>query len=91
MKQPRIAVILDENTSGDGTRYEAWKGLFKAIRDGNLGLKALFSSDLSPYRFSGAWPIPFLSATWISGSTLGRFHVLAALCVLTKKRLAESQ
>jgi putative glutamine amidotransferase len=33
MKQPRIAVILDENTSGDGTRYEAWKGLFSAIRD----------------------------------------------------------
>jgi putative glutamine amidotransferase len=33
MNQPRIAIILDENTSGDGTRYEAWKGLFSAIRD----------------------------------------------------------
>jgi putative glutamine amidotransferase len=33
MNQPRIAVILDENTSGDGTRYEAWKGLFSAVRD----------------------------------------------------------
>jgi putative glutamine amidotransferase len=34
MKQkPRIAVILDENTSGDATRYEASKGLFRGIRD----------------------------------------------------------
>ena len=31
--KPRIAVILDENTSGDGSRYEASKGLFSAIRD----------------------------------------------------------
>src|SRR5262249_3724550 len=31
--KPRIAVILDENTSVDGTRYEATKGLFSAIRD----------------------------------------------------------
>ena len=32
-KKPRIAVILDENTSGDGTRYEAAKGYFSAIAD----------------------------------------------------------
>jgi len=31
--KPRIAVILDENTSVDGSRYEASKGLFAAIRD----------------------------------------------------------
>jgi putative glutamine amidotransferase len=31
--KPRIAVILDENTSGDASRYEASKGLFSAIRD----------------------------------------------------------
>lgn len=30
---PRIAVILDENTSGDGSRYEASKRYFIAIRD----------------------------------------------------------
>ena len=33
MSKPRIAVILDENTSGDGTRYEASKGYFRAVRD----------------------------------------------------------
>jgi putative glutamine amidotransferase len=32
-KPPRIAVILDENTSGDGRRYEASKAYFQAIRD----------------------------------------------------------
>jgi len=32
-KVPRIAVILDENTSGDATRYEASKGYFRAIGD----------------------------------------------------------
>ena len=32
-RKPRIAVILDENTSGDASRYEASKGLFSAIRD----------------------------------------------------------
>jgi putative glutamine amidotransferase len=33
MGKPRIAVILDENTSGDGTRYEAAKGYFRGVRD----------------------------------------------------------
>lgn len=32
-REPRIAVILDENTSGDASRYEAPKTLFTAIRD----------------------------------------------------------
>jgi putative glutamine amidotransferase len=32
-RQPRIAVILDENTSGDGTRYEAAKGYFRGVYD----------------------------------------------------------
>jgi putative glutamine amidotransferase len=34
MRKPRIAVILDENTSGDATRYEAAKGYFRGVRDG---------------------------------------------------------
>jgi putative glutamine amidotransferase len=33
MRQPRIAIILDENTSTGGTRYEAAKGYFRAVRD----------------------------------------------------------
>jgi putative glutamine amidotransferase len=33
MRKPRIAVILDENTSGDSTRYEAAKGYFRGICD----------------------------------------------------------
>jgi putative glutamine amidotransferase len=32
-KPPRIAVLLDENTSGDGTRYEANKAYFRAVAD----------------------------------------------------------
>lgn len=32
-RRPRIAVILDENTSGDALRYEASKDCFRAIRD----------------------------------------------------------
>ena len=31
--RPRIAVILDENTSGDASRYEAAKGYFRGIGD----------------------------------------------------------
>ena len=30
---PRIAVLLDENTSVDGTRYEVNKAYFRAVRD----------------------------------------------------------
>jgi putative glutamine amidotransferase len=33
MRKPHIAVILDENTSGDGSRYEAAKGYFRGVRD----------------------------------------------------------
>lgn len=33
VRQPRIAVILDENTSGDASRYELSKGCFTAVRD----------------------------------------------------------
>lgn len=32
-RKPRIAVILDENTSGGGHRYEAAKGYFRGVRD----------------------------------------------------------
>ncbi|NSL23067.1 gamma-glutamyl-gamma-aminobutyrate hydrolase family protein [Agrobacterium tumefaciens] len=31
MRKPRIAVILDENTSTGGTRYEAGKGYFRGV------------------------------------------------------------
>ncbi|MCW6511880.1 gamma-glutamyl-gamma-aminobutyrate hydrolase family protein [Lichenifustis flavocetrariae] len=33
MRSPRIAVLLDENTSGGGDRYEAAKGYFVGIAD----------------------------------------------------------
>jgi putative glutamine amidotransferase len=33
MGRPRIAVLLDENTSGGGTRYEAAKGYFRGVAD----------------------------------------------------------
>ena len=33
MSRPRIAIVLDENTSGDASRYEAAKGYFRAVRD----------------------------------------------------------
>src|ERR1700724_3935780 len=33
MRKPRIAVILDDNTSGDAPRYEAAKGYFRGARD----------------------------------------------------------
>ena len=32
-RKPRIAVLLDENTSGDASRYEASKAYFRAIGD----------------------------------------------------------
>ncbi len=32
-RPPRIAVLLDENTSGDGTRYEASKSYFRSIAE----------------------------------------------------------
>jgi putative glutamine amidotransferase len=32
-RSPRVAVLLDENTSGDGTRYEANKAYFRAVAD----------------------------------------------------------
>jgi putative glutamine amidotransferase len=33
ISKPRIAVLLDENTSSGGTRYEAAKGYFRGISD----------------------------------------------------------
>lgn len=33
MRQPRIAIILDENTSTGGTRYEAAKGYFRTVSE----------------------------------------------------------
>lgn len=33
MSRPRIAIIMDENTSADATRYEAHKGYFRAVHD----------------------------------------------------------
>lgn len=47
MRRPRIAVILDENTSGDGTRYEAAKGYFRSVSDaGGLPLGIPYLPDM---------------------------------------------
>ena len=32
-RSPRVAVLLDENTSGDGTRYEVNKAYFRAVAE----------------------------------------------------------
>jgi putative glutamine amidotransferase len=46
--KPRIAVILDENTSGDGRRYEATKGYFRAVRDaGGLPFGVPYFSEVA--------------------------------------------
>ncbi|MFY0612430.1 MAG: gamma-glutamyl-gamma-aminobutyrate hydrolase family protein [Hyphomicrobiaceae bacterium] len=48
-KTPRIAVILDENTSGDASRYEASKGYFEAVRRaGGLPFGVPYMTDLIP-------------------------------------------
>jgi putative glutamine amidotransferase len=47
LRKPRIAVILDENTSGDASRYEASKGYFRAIANaGGLPFGIPYHSDL---------------------------------------------
>jgi hypothetical protein len=33
IRSPRVAVLLDENTSGDSTRYEASKAYFRAVAE----------------------------------------------------------
>ncbi|MGI9476356.1 MAG: gamma-glutamyl-gamma-aminobutyrate hydrolase family protein [Hyphomicrobiaceae bacterium] len=46
---PRIAVILDENTSGDASRYEASKGYFEAVRNaGGLPFGIPHMADMAP-------------------------------------------
>ena len=45
MRKPRIAVILDENTSGDGQRYEAAKGYFR-VADNEAELQHLAKAEL---------------------------------------------
>lgn len=46
-RRPRIAVILDENTSTDGTKYEASKNYFRAIADaGGLPFGIPYLSDV---------------------------------------------
>ena len=44
--RPRIAVILDENTSGDGRRYEASKGYFNDSDAGGLPFGVPYFPDL---------------------------------------------
>lgn len=47
MGKPRIAVVLDENTSGGATRYEASKTYFQAIADvGGLPFGIPFLSEV---------------------------------------------
>jgi putative glutamine amidotransferase len=46
-RKPRIAVILDENTSGDGTRYDMTKGYFVGVaRAGGLPFGIPYVADL---------------------------------------------
>lgn len=46
-RKPRIAVIMDENTSGDGTRYDTSKNYFTAIgRAGGLPFGIPYLADL---------------------------------------------
>jgi hypothetical protein len=46
-ERPQIAVILDENTSGDGSRYEASKSYFRAIvKAGGLPFGAPYFPEL---------------------------------------------
>ncbi|WP_230531198.1 gamma-glutamyl-gamma-aminobutyrate hydrolase family protein [Microvirga roseola] len=45
--KPRIAVIMDENTSGDGTRYDTTKAYFIAVqRAGGLPFGIPYVSDM---------------------------------------------
>lgn len=47
-RKPRIAVIMDENTSGDGTRYDTSKNYFTAIgRAGGLPFGIPYLADLA--------------------------------------------
>jgi putative glutamine amidotransferase len=46
-RRPRIAVIMDENTSVDGTRYDMTKGYFVAIqRAGGLPFGIPYFGDM---------------------------------------------
>lgn len=47
VRQPRIAIILDENTSTGGTRYEAAKGYFRGVSNaGGLPLGIPYLPDV---------------------------------------------
>ncbi len=53
-RKPRIAVILDENTSTDGTKYEASKNYFRAIADaGGLPFGIPYLGDIVDATISG--------------------------------------
>ncbi len=57
MTRSRIAIILDENTSGDASRYEAHKGYFCGVHDaGGMGFGIPFFPELIdsvPVEFDG--------------------------------------
>jgi len=49
MSRPRIAVLMDENTSGGGTRYEAAKGYFHGlIAAGAAPYGVAYAAELAP-------------------------------------------
>jgi putative glutamine amidotransferase len=49
MSRPRIAVLMDENTSGGGTRYEAAKGYFHGlIAAGGAPFGVAYAPELVP-------------------------------------------
>lgn len=48
MRKPQIAILLDENTSGGGARYEASKGYFRCVHDaGGLPFAIPFIEDVA--------------------------------------------
>jgi len=47
MTKPKIAILMDENTSGDATRYEASKNYFRAVSEaGGLPFGVPYSADI---------------------------------------------
>lgn len=54
MSRPRVAILLDENTSGGGTRYEAAKGYFHGlIAAGGAPFGVAYAPDLAPEVVTG--------------------------------------
>ena len=73
--RPRIAVIMDENTSGDGRRYEVSKAYFQAIRD--AAIEAIEAPG-HPFAIGLQWHPGLLSAEEHPGDAI--FRGLVSVC-----------